>query len=338
MDWEGLSANPALQKVLDHLEVKCRYEGCSTNVLSMLHKEHESQCGYKPTICPHSSNCGIILTKNLQKHVEEECPERTMECPYNCGQSLKLSAMLDHIKHSCEATETDCNYGCGKKLKRKEMPNYVGVECPLAPVSCDYVQYGCNHAILRSHMKDHLDSTIHEHMSMLTKALKAQDGEIATLKSQLENRRCRIDQKEAKEFCERLLKDCGQVSSQVYNFCSQRSQYAVPYVTSTVTEIKNAYNFEHFISLIFLVFLYGFIFPRFISHITLFFAALNLFAGLVKSDVQKVIKSAQYGIAAFLGVCHCLMFCLLAIGIGCALKMYCIRRGISFRRFWCRMC
>jgi len=342
MDWAGLSSNPALQKILDHLEVKCRFEGCQTQVLSMLHKEHESQCMFKPTVCPNSALCGIILTKDLQKHMDEECSERSMACPYSCGKSFKLSVMLDHIKFSCDETEADCVNGCGKKLKRRDTPNHSAVECPFAPIACEFLPYGCKHAILRSHMKDHLDSTIHEHMNMLTRALKVQELEITTLKDKMNQRPYCITNlgeciEQAKASAIRIGNEYRHVPFEVCNFFNQQSTI-LPKVANTLKQVRQTYSCQDFLSLIFLIFLFGFIVPHFFSKLTLVFAVLNMSVGIYQGNANKVTKWANYGVASFLGICHCLLFSIVALSIGIALKMFCIRRNITLRglcNFFC---
>jgi hypothetical protein len=76
------------------METKCPNEGCGAIHLVSARHAHQQECGYRLTMCPNSDLCGILMMKDLDNHLKEECPERSLECPYNCGSVIRLSLML----------------------------------------------------------------------------------------------------------------------------------------------------------------------------------------------------------------------------------------------------
>jgi len=309
--WEGLKANPALQKIIDNMEVKCRFEDCNIKILSSLRKEHESSCDYKPITCPNSELCGIIFSKDLAKHLAEDCPERAMQCPYHCGQSIKLSAMLEHIKTTCDCLEMDCSQGCGKKLKKKELQNHFDNECVLVVLPCEFVQYGCKDLILRADYNEHLTSHLHQHFKMLTDVVKLHETEITSLKQQLQqaNSFTLPDISNlitrTKGFLNYVAQDYHTVASNAGQFCCNKSAVAVPYLRSTWTQVKQNYSGCEFVSFLFLALLYRFVFPHFIGSITFVVALIQFGRAMWKSDPKQIIKWSHYGIASFLSMRCC---------------------------------
>jgi len=326
--WEGLKANPALQKIIDTMEVKCRFEDCNIKTLSSLRKEHESTCDYRPSTCPNSELCGIILFKDLTKHLEEECPERSMDCPYHCGQSIKLSSMLDHIKNTCDCLDIDCTQGCGKKLKKKELRDHLDTDCVLFVVPCEFNQYGCKDVILRADYKEHLITHMHQHFKMLTDVVKIHETEINSLKQQLQQSHAItlpdisniINQ--SKALFHNVCQNHRAVACNMGRYCCQKSAVALPYVTNIWTQVKQNYDASQFVSFLFLALLYRYFLPQFIATITFIIALVKFGCAVWKNaDPKKIIKWLHYVIASFLGMgCCCVLLITCGIGIAVAVK------------------
>jgi len=309
--WEGLHANPALQKIIDNMQLQCRFEGCEVKVVSALRKEHESLCEYRPCTCPNNDLCGIILSKDLSKHLENDCPERSMQCPYNCGQSVKLSAMLEHVKSTCDAMEVNCSQGCGTKMKKKDLLVHLNDECDLTAIPCEFSQYGCPSVLLRSEYKEHLDANLHKHMSFLTSVVKLHEDEIKTLKSQLES---------SKTFnLPDLTNQIAQAHAAVHSaahqgilFAHAKSGVAIPFAKNLVSQVKQNYNWSAFGTFMLLIFLYSFILPKFMAFITLIYAVASLPRAIYNSDGKKIIHYGHYLLAAKCGM-GCCFVCPLVI-------------------------
>ena len=94
-----------LERVMDHLTLKCAFEGCAFkgSISSMV--EHERNCNCKPTICIWGS----------------------------CGQSLRLGELRDHMLEHLDSCitcggEGNCSHSDGQGRTR--------IRSPFWPYSC----------------------------------------------------------------------------------------------------------------------------------------------------------------------------------------------------------
>ena len=110
-------------------------------------QEHWAKCDYVLLPCPKKSKKKILFTKkDLAKHLENDCPDRDLECEEegscthvhesNCDKKLTIAcpnsdctevvALQDAKKHleECDYSEIQCKYqklGCSTKLPRKDI-------------------------------------------------------------------------------------------------------------------------------------------------------------------------------------------------------------------------
>jgi len=297
--------------------------------------DHQQECLYRPTMCPNSDLCGILLLKDLDKHLKEDCPERAMECPYNCGETVKLSLMLQHIKTTCDSIDVDCTNGCGKKLKKKEFADHLENLCSLTPIVCEFSIYGCDACPSRDQYKFHLDENIQEHLRMVLGAVRSQQQEIAELKQLCNNPQCSHSQcdisayvTKAKDYVCTVADNYKDVPMEAVNYIRNNGARALPAAQNFVTRVapvakdailklKQEYTSTHLIKLLLLVLMFSFFVPRFICWILTICSLVNIFAGTINNDRPKLIRWLNIGLAALVAYHGSFVVGLLAVTAAC---------------------
>jgi hypothetical protein len=91
-----------------HLQEDCikneyRCDFCKQGIAKALEAQHLGVCPKFVLPCPH--NCGVkdILRENMQTHLDNECPNHEISCPFvdsNCEFKSLRPAMAKHLKES----------------------------------------------------------------------------------------------------------------------------------------------------------------------------------------------------------------------------------------------
>jgi TNF receptor-associated factor 4 len=91
-----------------HLQEDCvkneyRCDFCKQGIAKALEAQHLGTCPKFVLPCPH--NCGVkeILRENMQTHLDNECPNHEISCPFvdsNCEFKSLRPAMAKHLKES----------------------------------------------------------------------------------------------------------------------------------------------------------------------------------------------------------------------------------------------
>jgi len=112
---EGLKPNIPIRRLVLELSIACPNEMCDTIIRKGEIDKHLKVCPYTLISCPNNNadSCGKILRKNLERHKNEECPFRIVECLLKCGLMLPLNDMEEHISHECPKTIIQCKNKCG---------------------------------------------------------------------------------------------------------------------------------------------------------------------------------------------------------------------------------
>ena len=140
-------------------------------------ENHHSTCTEFPLPCPNQ--CLKDLTrKEVELHVQSECPNTLLNCENECGFKLKRSEILNHCKNECLNRKIDCKYcsviivykeidthneicpefpllcpnACLRTITRKEVELHVNSECPNTLLNCENE---CGIKIKRSEMQNH---------------------------------------------------------------------------------------------------------------------------------------------------------------------------------------
>ena len=153
----------ALPVKCDNVERGCEEEG----TLGTL-EEHMAVCQFTPVPCPKQCEDTILLLrKDLDYHINNECPNRDCECEY-CGV-MGTYANITRIHYAlCKEKVVPChNEGCTQTMKRRMIDDHVEDDCEYTEVSCKYANIGCEVKLKRKGMKTHEeDDKIHLHLAL----------------------------------------------------------------------------------------------------------------------------------------------------------------------------
>lgn len=95
------------------------------------------------------------MKKNLDEHLEKDCPNRDYKCPH-CGEESTYAEITEVHDQACEEKIIPCQSSeCTKTMARKEMQEHVARECKFAIVPCKYGVIGCGVKRKRKDMSEH---------------------------------------------------------------------------------------------------------------------------------------------------------------------------------------
>ena len=166
---------------IQSLKVRCENEedGCEwVGELRSL-EDHLNTCGYVRISCPNrcetfltfltiNSKKDVILRKDLQKHLEEECPHRQHTCPH-CEKTGEYEEITGFHRWICPKMKISCpNDNCNTEFLRQDLQNHLSI-CPYQKVACKYKDFGCEETPFRKDLTAHEgDDKAHLHMTMDT--------------------------------------------------------------------------------------------------------------------------------------------------------------------------
>ena len=150
------------------LKTKCdnATNGCRwTGELGSIEK-HSAACDYALLPCLNECtdiNAGDkilkVLCKDMDKHLNEDCPRREYICPH-CEESGEYQKMTTTHLEECNYVEVPCpNKGCKKHVKRNSVLVHRYAECDFEKVCCKYQNIGCQEKLLRKYLEKHENDT-----------------------------------------------------------------------------------------------------------------------------------------------------------------------------------
>eukprot|EP00731_Ephydatia_muelleri_P021547 Em0014g138a len=150
------------------LKVVCknRRSGCTWEGELQEYKEHSLCCPFDLLGCPNRCSTQQFLPrKDVQYHLKDECPSRTVACEY-CGVTGKFCFITaDHLDE-CLRCVVECD--CGKSYVRGEK-RFHQASCPKAVIRCKYAELGCEAMMRREEMQQHSDDALsHLHLGLET--------------------------------------------------------------------------------------------------------------------------------------------------------------------------
>ncbi|KAM3918176.1 TNF receptor-associated factor 6 [Leptodactylus fuscus] len=159
--------NFAKREILS-LTVKCPSQDCVTK-MELRNLEHHL------TVCEFASvDCGLcqqqFQKKQLQRHMEAECPRRLVSCE-NCVMELPYEERMGH-EQTCPLAYVTCEY-CQTTLARKQMSDHYDMDCYKAPIPCTYSHFGCKEKMQRNNLARHLQEFTQAHMRMMAQTLRS---------------------------------------------------------------------------------------------------------------------------------------------------------------------
>uniref|UniRef100_A0A0G4HI73 RING-type domain-containing protein n=1 Tax=Chromera velia CCMP2878 TaxID=1169474 RepID=A0A0G4HI73_9ALVE len=112
-----------------------------------------------------ASNCAFTGTKKeLEKHIDSECPEQETACPFE-GSPVRFNAKAAHLR-SCPKFPVPCpNQGCAMIIARAEVSHHVENACLEGMVTCTVS--GCGSRMKRKLVDQHDDENMKKHFKLL---------------------------------------------------------------------------------------------------------------------------------------------------------------------------
>jgi hypothetical protein len=104
--------------------VRCINDGCHYNAMKRNVIEHKMKCQYRPSKC-QACFAGLRFLE-LEGH-EEICPEKKLICPFQCNREIKKKNLDFHIENECPEVEVECQvkaFGCRFADKRKRVDEH----------------------------------------------------------------------------------------------------------------------------------------------------------------------------------------------------------------------
>lgn len=174
-----------------------------------------------------------VYQKDLQKHLQEECPRRQHTCP-QCqllGEYKDITG--DHLE-TCPKLIILCevNPQCKETFPRDQLDKHYSV-CQYIRVPCKYSSIGCKEWPFRMNLKRHeIDDGAHTHL--ITDAVLLMKSDI----EQLKNSNVQLQQK-----CRELREENIQLRTQLQSF-----NYQAPCLSFSVKDFtpKKEWNEEFF--------------------------------------------------------------------------------------------
>ncbi|CAI2385919.1 unnamed protein product [Moneuplotes crassus] len=159
-DRNELIPNIPIRRLVNELSIKCINIECHQVFKKGDLQKHLKICKYQLVSCPNSSECELIIRKNLRTHEIEQCPFRIVPCRLRCGVLLPLNTMEDHIKSDCMKETIKCKNSCGKLLQRCLLEKHLRKTCPLEIIKCpnagnNMFEEGCSLEFRRCDMQKH---------------------------------------------------------------------------------------------------------------------------------------------------------------------------------------
>lgn len=162
----------------------CPWRGELGDLKEHLHSERG--CGYVEVAC--SNNCGVPQRrKDVQQHMKKTCPLRTYQCEH-CGTRGKYKDITTQHYAKCSKYPLRCPKGCPAVVKRADLEFHKN-DCPLEIVTCPYSSYvGCDAAILRKELDDHLTKHSKQHIGEMSAKLVTYERDAKRLHWELDAR------------------------------------------------------------------------------------------------------------------------------------------------------
>ena len=187
----------------ENLQDNCEWTGEVRSI-----EEHLKTCDY--TKLPCSKKCKSILRKrqnpsvrvktettkvfrkDLQKHLEDECPRRQYSCPH-CEETGEYQDITGKHTEICPKMEIDCpnKPQCQIKVLRENKFTHLLI-CRYEKVPCKYAELGCEVTPYRKDIQEHqTDDKAHLYIAMDT--VISVKKECAFLRDQVCNARLEND-------------------------------------------------------------------------------------------------------------------------------------------------
>ena len=149
-------------------------------------KKHLTSCDFTllpcPNECKEGSEVHQLLRKDMEQHIQQECPRRQYECPH-CKEVGEYEERVTTHLEICPKMKVPCpNTLCNISISRCNISSHCQI-CVYEKVPCKYANIGCKEKVLRKDLREHEDdSQQHLQLAISTvQQLKTSQHAIITL-------------------------------------------------------------------------------------------------------------------------------------------------------------
>ena len=213
-----------LRSEINQLKIRCSNHGEGCQWIGELgdlekHLESDNGCGIVMVECPNKcftfSGIMVMKRKDVHNHLTQSCYLRPYQCEF-CGLKDTYEAITgegwfmtikkrmigdgDYLGHQTECPEVPvaCPNKCGSnEIKRKDVVDHRS-QCPQEPVRCPFAEAGCNVAVHRHQVEDHMSSNLQRHLLMVMKDNMKMKTELDHMKIELHESKLKLFETEAK--------------------------------------------------------------------------------------------------------------------------------------------
>lgn len=142
-----------------------------------------SGCEYSLLPCPKQcrgsdDEIGHLMRKDLDEHLENDCPNRDFECKH-CGKKATFVSITQDHDNICKKKLLPCpNADCIKSLQRRSMKSHLG-SCRFTELPCKYRRVGCRAKMQRHAMVVHESDNDNFHLNMALDKITAMESSLA---------------------------------------------------------------------------------------------------------------------------------------------------------------
>ena len=164
----------ALKVKCDNVERNCQWEGTVGTL-----DAHVATCKFTLVPCPkeckdQKNEITHFMRKDLDKHLENDCPNRDHECKY-CGEKGTYAHITQVHDKICKQKIFPCPNKCTKTMPRQDIEKHVELECEYTVIACKFKNIGCTTEMKRGDMATHEQDTNLHLSKALDTVVKLQD-------------------------------------------------------------------------------------------------------------------------------------------------------------------
>ena len=156
---------------------KCKWKGTVGTL-----EAHVATCKFTLIPCPKGCTQRKLMRKHLDKHLEQDCPNRDHTCT-QCGEKGTYTHMMSLHGDTCEKKMVPCpNADCTKTIQRRNAKRHID-NCAYTEIPCKYQKIGCDVTTVRKDMPSHEEDDLQFHLDMALDKVIDLEEEIQNINS-----------------------------------------------------------------------------------------------------------------------------------------------------------
>ncbi|KAL4237329.1 TNF receptor-associated factor 3 [Mactra antiquata] len=203
---DRITLDPSGRREVRDLLVFCDYSkyGCKQELKWKNLERHVIDCQYQPEKCQNPGCEEVISKVNRPVHQKEQCPYRPVPCQY-CHIYVTLKLMEQHVQEECTNVQLPCPYNCSSLTYPREELNSHKESCPNKPSQCKFQQVGCTFEGKVEDVAHHMVNGINEHLELVT--VYVANAEVQSLEFRRELQGVKSERDQSQAQVQKLLKE-----------------------------------------------------------------------------------------------------------------------------------